>query len=156
LKTSISTKALQLPPGYQIDLNKWQYIYRFILSYTKEFTDILEVLQSDEQQDFTPPLLTKPPGKPGLIQIFYNLLPNNIGFHINQQLNQKQIRLLWDFKDYIALFQQVSSMYNDCSIMFEVNAKRLESSTIINESGESKKTVSGSNIFPCITQRVSC
>jgi hypothetical protein len=131
-----------------VDLNKWQLVYKFILSFIKEFRDILEILQSDEQQDYTPPLITKPPGKPGLIHLFYNLIPNGIGLHIHQQLNQEQVRLLKNFEDYLLMFQQVSTACNDCCILFEINAKRLDSTTIINDSGEFKKNVSQSPSLP--------
>jgi hypothetical protein len=33
LKTSISSNTLHLPHGYLVDVNKWQYIYKYLLTF---------------------------------------------------------------------------------------------------------------------------
>jgi hypothetical protein len=146
LKSSIPSKVLQLPANYQVQANHWQPIYKMILTYVKEFMDILGLLQSDFNQDYSPPLFSKPPAQnPGLIQIFYLQLPSNIGLNIHKQLNQEQVKLLTNFKDYVSMFQLVSAKYNDMSIAFAINNKRFDTLAPLNSSGEFNQVKTGGN-----------
>jgi hypothetical protein len=122
LKSAIPSKLLQLPPNIQVDTNHWQPIYKLILSYVKEFLDILALLQSDESQDYSPPLYASPPAQhPGVIQIFYGLLPSNIGLNVHREMNLAQVKELTNFSAYVEMFLAVSAGFNDLSISFDIN-----------------------------------
>ena len=113
-----------------------------ILRFTKEFKDILGLLCSDESQDYSPALFTRPPQKPGLIQLYYQSFPLNIGFNVHQQLNQDQVKAVRSMHQYLTMFQAVSTKFHDSSLAFDINNKRFDSFSLTT-SGEFAQVKTG-------------
>jgi hypothetical protein len=135
LKASIPSKLLQLPPNFQVDCNKWQHIYKFLLVIIKEVQDILAILQSDSSQDYSPLIYSKVSGRPGIIQIFCAILPLDIGHQVHKHINLDQAKTVPSFDQYLKYFKQVSATWNNLSMAFEINSKRIDNMNVLNTSG---------------------
>jgi hypothetical protein len=136
-------KAITLPNGYVMTSN-WTWIYKQILLLISKFKDVLDVLNSHQAQDisYLPSMKSQQGGgKPGLMEIFYSLVPK--GKEIHFSINIDQVKACHTMNDYLVLFQGVNEK------LYQNSKKSLEDATLLR--GSQPLTPSGEINKPAYT-----
>ncbi len=118
-------KPITLPNGYVMTSN-WSWIYKQILLIIYKFKDALEVLNIDQPHEpsYSPSMKSQSGGgKPGLMEIFFTLIPK--GKEIHYSLNADQVKACYNMTDYLVLFQGANEK------LYQNSKKSLEDATIL-------------------------
>ena len=144
MKLCIPNNLITLPFGYQLDPNKWQKVYSMILSYSREFLEIKKLLEINPRHIVSSPLSSKPPQIEGQIQT-YNKIFGTVIPLLYGNLDQNQVKSCRDIKEYITLIHQISTVYNNDSIRFEINVRRMDASKLIDKNNEFTRSSTGTS-----------
>jgi hypothetical protein len=102
----------QLSTGYQIDPANWTPMNFAVIKYIYNTNRVLTFLQAVAGQDDHSPSLHSSKTHKGLIQLFYEKIPQQYGLLIHNSLSQEQIKLSTSMAQYIYLFKLRNQQYN--------------------------------------------
>jgi hypothetical protein len=79
------------------DSSRYDPWYEGIIEYTYEANEVIDLLKSDSQRDFSPIMKTYS-GKPGLWQIFYDGIPMQTGRNIHDAIKYADLQACTNFR----------------------------------------------------------
>jgi hypothetical protein len=107
-------KFPKLPPGYIIDIAKWDLMYDKLLQFIYTAKEVTELLNCDPNHYFQPIMKSKG-GRRGLIDIVNDLMPMGWGGKILKALAYEQVSACNTLHEYLSLISSFSqSLYDEC------------------------------------------
>ena len=124
-----------LPPGYIIDITKWDFMYNCILQFTYLAKEVIDLLNCEPSRLFQPQLKSKA-GKVGLIDIVIKLVPNGWGKKLHGALSTEQVKECANIHDFLKLFKALSQSLYDDSQRVKLNKTRLDGCNLLTSDNE--------------------
>jgi hypothetical protein len=105
------------------------------IEYIYEANDIVDLLASIPDRNFTPIMQTYN-GQPGLIQLFYDQIPMQLGRNINAMIDSYASKACKTLREYTALFQEQLQKIQDTSDDAKLSRSRLSRNFTLTEERE--------------------
>jgi hypothetical protein len=147
------------PHGFIPTTSNWKWAYQAYLMFFQLFEEILNNLtQNDDDDSSLSPGLKSKPGNIGLLQIFNETPPNNVGIRIAAMLNQTEVKKWKNIFDYSNLLKPANEYLFQQSERLRLDEMRFQSATSrtlqdLLDSG--KKSVVTQNASPSSTTMIS-
>jgi hypothetical protein len=110
------------------DITRYDAWYEGIMEILYEANEINELLSANRTKNFAP-VLKSYNGKPGLMQIFYELIPMGVGKNIHNQITYTHINHEdLTFRDYTVRFQEQNQLFQNASDTAKINRAKLNTS----------------------------
>jgi hypothetical protein len=107
------------------DTTRYDAWYEAIMEILYEANEINELLSANKAKNFAP-VLKSYNGKPGLMQIFYELIPMGVGKNIHNQITYTHINHEdLTFREYTVRFQEQNQLFQDASDTAKINRAKL-------------------------------
>jgi hypothetical protein len=120
------------------DATQFDDWYNAIIEYIYEANDIVDLLASIKERNFTPCMQTYNQ-KPGLIQLFFDGIPMQVGKNINAMINFHAAKECKNLREYTYLFMEELQKIQDGSDESKLNRTRLARETTLNEDRENNR-----------------
>jgi hypothetical protein len=115
---------------YAPDPTRFTDWYQGTLEFIHEANEVAEFLAAVPEKNFTPGLKTFNQ-KPGLLQLFYDLIPQKLGKNINDMIHYEAIKQCNNLREYTKLFIVELNKLNDCTENSKLNRGRLNNNYAI-------------------------